>query len=84
MIETSNVFRAGHRLRLDILPVAEGGVDSPRAGGAGAVEILRDPSQPSSLMLPVIPSQCQKGQPMVAATPAVWCAASYARAVGAP
>ena len=84
VIETSNIFRAGHRLRLDILPVAEGGADSPRTGGAGAVEILRDPAHPSSLMLPVIPSQCQRGQPMVAATPPVSCAGSYAQAVGAP
>jgi hypothetical protein len=84
VIDTSNVFRAGHRLRLDVLPVAEGGLDSPRTGGAGAVEVLRDPAHPSSLMLPVIGSQCQSGEPMVAATPAVSCAASYAQALGEP
>jgi putative CocE/NonD family hydrolase len=81
VIESSNVFRAGHRLRLDILPMSEGELDSPRTGGAGAVEVLRDPAHPSSLMLPVIPGQCQKGRPMVAATPSVQCASSYAQAV---
>jgi putative CocE/NonD family hydrolase len=81
VIGTSNVFRAGHRLRLDILPVAEGQLDSPRTGGAGAVEVLRDAAHPSSLMLPVIPAQCQAGQPMVASTPLVRCASSYAQAV---
>jgi hypothetical protein len=82
VIETSNVFRAGHRLRLDIMPVAEGGLDAPRTGGAGAVEVLRDPTHPSALMLPVIPGRCQLGRPLVAATPAVSCADSYAQALG--
>jgi hypothetical protein len=81
-IETSNVFRAGHRLRLDILPVSDSQLDGPRTGGAGAVEVLRDAAHPSSLMLPVIPGQCQDGQPMTAATPAVHCASSYAEAIG--
>jgi len=46
--------------------------------------VLRDPAHPSSLMLPVIGGQCQNGEPMVAATPAVSCAASYAQAEGEP
>jgi putative CocE/NonD family hydrolase len=81
VIGTSNVFRAGHRLRLDILPVSEAELDAPRTGGAGAVQVLRDAAHPSSLMLPVIPSSCQTGQPIVAATPSVRCASSYAQAV---
>jgi hypothetical protein len=81
VIETSNVFRAGHRLRLDIFPVSESELDGPRTGGSGAVEVLRDPAHPSSVLLPAIPAQCQKGQPMVAATPEVDCASSYAQAM---
>ena len=81
VIETSNVFRAGHRLRVDVLPVSGGSLDSPRTGGAGAVEVLRDAAHPSSLMLPVIPSRCQQGRPMVAVTPSVSCASSYRQAV---
>jgi putative CocE/NonD family hydrolase len=82
VIGTSNVFQAGHRLRLDILPVAEGQLNSPVTGGAGAVQVLRDPPHPSSLMLPVVPSRCQDGEAMTAATPLVNCASSYTQAVG--
>jgi putative CocE/NonD family hydrolase len=82
VIETSNVFRAGHRLRLDILPVADAELGSPQTGGAGAVDVLRDPAHLSSLMVPVIPSECQGSQPLTAATPRVACASSYAQAVG--
>lgn len=82
VIGTSNVFRAGHRLRLDVLPVSDAELDSPRTGGAGAVELLRDAGHPSSLMLPVIPAQCQRGQPMTAGTPVVSCAGSFAQALG--
>lgn len=59
---TSNVFRAGDRIRLDIQPIAEGYVDSARTGGAGAIKVdLAD----SRLLVPFIPSRCQKGEPGV-------------------
>jgi putative CocE/NonD family hydrolase len=81
-IDTSNVFRAGHRLRLDILPISDG--EPAPAGGAGLVTVLRDGARPSSLMLPVIPGQCQHAAPLTTATPAVSCAASYQQAAGSP
>jgi putative CocE/NonD family hydrolase len=62
---TSNVFRAGDRIRVDIQPVAEGYVDSARTGGAGALQILRGGSHDSSILLPLIPHRCQDGQPGV-------------------
>jgi putative CocE/NonD family hydrolase len=83
VIATSNVFRAGHRLRLDILPASDAEPDSGRTGGSGTVTVLRDRRHPSSVMLPVIPAECQRGKPMVASTPRVTCARSYGRAVGA-
>jgi hypothetical protein len=46
--------------------------------------VLRDAAHPSSLMLPVIPGQCQHAVPLTTATPAVNCAASYAQATGSP
>ena len=41
LIGTSNVFRTGHRLRLDVLGVSNSQADSARTGGIGAVQILR-------------------------------------------
>ncbi len=76
VIGTSNVFRAGHRLRLDVLPVASSQADAPRSGGAGAVTVLRDASHPSALLLPEIPGRCGRGTPLTPGTPAVHCAAA--------
>lgn len=82
VIGTSNVFRAGHRLRLDVLPVASAGVDSIATGGAGAVRILRDPEHPSSLTLPIVPDGCARSEPLTEATPRIAsCASSYDEAV---
>jgi putative CocE/NonD family hydrolase len=57
---TSNVFRAGHRIRLTIQPVASGYVDSARTAGVGALTIHH---KGSKLLLPVIPSRCHKSEP---------------------
>jgi putative CocE/NonD family hydrolase len=82
VIGTSNVFAPGHRLRLDILPAGEGGVDSTRTGGSGSIDVLRDPAHPSYLMLPVIPGACERGAALAATTPHVQCAQSYREAIG--
>jgi putative CocE/NonD family hydrolase len=82
LIGTSNVFRAGHRLRLDLLGVSNAMADSGRSGGTGVVQVLRDPDHPSALMLPVIPGRCQSSTPLAPGTPAVRCAGSYREAVG--
>ena len=60
---TSNVFRKGHRLRVDVQPVAAGYFDSARTGGVGALQVHRGGIVASRLLLPVIPSRCQNGQP---------------------
>jgi putative CocE/NonD family hydrolase len=62
---TSNVFRAGDRIRVDIQPVAEGYVDSARTAGAGVLQVLRGGIHDSSILLPLIPHRCQDGQPGV-------------------
>jgi predicted acyl esterase len=82
LIGTSNVFRAGHRLRLDVLGVASAMADSARTGGAGAVRVLRGPDTPSALILPVIGGRCQTSAPLALDTPAVDCAPDYRKAVG--
>jgi hypothetical protein len=82
LIGSSNVFRAGHRLRLDLLGVSNGQADSARTVGAGVVQVLRDPGHPSELILPVIPSRCQDGEPLATDTPAVGCASSFDQAIG--
>jgi putative CocE/NonD family hydrolase len=82
VIGTSNVFAPGHRLRLDILPAGEGGVDSTRTGGGGTLGVLRDPAHPSSLMIPVIPGACGRGAALTASTPGLKCARSYREAIG--
>jgi hypothetical protein len=76
VIGTSNVFRKGHRLRLDVLPVAGSQADAPRSGGAGAVTVLRDAAHPSALTLPVIPGRCQRGAALTPGTAAVRCGAA--------
>ena len=60
---TSNVFRKGHRIRLDIQPLAEGYLDSARSGGVGALQIHRGGIDASRLIVPVIPARCQRGKP---------------------
>ena len=58
---TSNVFRAGHRIRLDVQPLLTGYVDSVRTLGVGALTVLHGAE--SRLVLPVIPERCQLGAP---------------------
>jgi predicted acyl esterase len=82
IIGSSNVFAAGHRLRLDLLPVAAAQLDSARSAGGGAVTVARDGAHPSSLMLPVIPDRCGRSTPLTAGTPHPdRCASGYVSAV---
>jgi len=64
VIGTSNVFRAGHRLRLALLPVGGAGLDATRTGGFGALRVLRDPAHPSALIVPVVPDRCGRSRPL--------------------
>jgi hypothetical protein len=80
---TSNVFRKGHRLRLDVQPIAEGYVDSTRTGGVGALTVHRGRTRPSSILLPVIPGRCQKGVPAVAGISMPYCGEALAESLGA-
>jgi putative CocE/NonD family hydrolase len=68
---TSNVFAAGHRIRLDVAPVLAQSADSIRTGGAGVVAIHQGGDHASSVLLPVVPSRCRLGRPGVSgmATP---------------
>lgn len=79
IIPTSNIFRAGHRLRLDILPVAATGLDGLLTLGIGAVTVHRSAS---TLTLPVIPDGCDTAVPLRASDPTLDCATSYATATG--
>jgi uncharacterized protein len=60
---TSNVFRAGDRIRVDIQPIAESYVDSARTAGVGTIQVLRGGVHDSSILLPIVPHRCQLGQP---------------------
>jgi uncharacterized protein len=80
VIPTSNVFRKGHRIRLDILPQS-GGTDAGRTGGAGALMLARGQGNASAITLPVIGARCQHEQPLTAGTARVTCAKSYTRAI---
>jgi putative CocE/NonD family hydrolase len=57
---TSNIFRPGDRIRLDIQPVADAYVDSARTGGAGVLQIARGGAHDSSVLLPLVPHRCQR------------------------
>jgi putative CocE/NonD family hydrolase len=75
---TSNVFRAGHRIRLDIQPIATGYVDSARTGGVGVLDVIRGGITGSRLVLPVIPARCQLGLPGLAGITRPECGAALA------
>jgi putative CocE/NonD family hydrolase len=60
---TSNVFAAGHRIRLDVIAVAAHGLDAVRTGGAGAALIHQGGTHASSVLLPVVPNRCHLGSP---------------------
>jgi putative CocE/NonD family hydrolase len=68
---TSNVFQAGHRLRLDIIGTGAAALDAANAPGAGPgqVTIYRDTNHPSSLLVPVIPARCEYSVPLLPTTP---------------
>jgi uncharacterized repeat protein (TIGR01451 family) len=70
---TSNVFKAGHRLRLDVIGTGAAMLDAADAPGAGpgVVTIYRGQDHPSSLLLPVIPGRCQDSVPLLLTTPAL-------------
>src|SRR3954463_10339477 len=57
---TSNIFRAGDRIHLDIQPVADAYVDSVRTGGAGVLQIARGGPHDSSVLLPLVPHRCRR------------------------
>lgn len=80
VIPTSNVFRKGHRLRLDILPQS-GGTDSARTGGIGTLTLARGRGNASVLTLPVIGARCQREKPLTTDTPKVKCARDYKSAI---
>lgn len=80
LVPTSNVFRAGHRIRLDLFPIAASGPDVGSVGAAGDITVLRGPGG-SSVLLPLIPARCHLGRPMHAATEPVSCARSWASAI---
>jgi predicted acyl esterase len=61
MQNTSMVFRAGHRIRLDFFPIGQAGADAFPA--PGTFEILRGPAHPSFVLLPVIPTGCNRSVP---------------------
>lgn len=81
IIPTSTIFSAGHRIRLDILPMLSGGLDSLPLPGLGTVRIFRGVGG-SSLILPVVPAGCSTAVPLRAEDPTRTCAPSYADAVG--
>lgn len=76
----SNVFRNGHRIRLDILPFASSGPDVTGPGTFGTVSVLHDGS---SLLLPLIPARCQTSTPLVSGVEPVDCARTWTEAMPA-
>lgn len=82
LMPTSNVFRAGHRLRIDVFPVASSGPDLTSLGTVGRLDIHRGPNG-SSVLLPLIPARCHLGTAMHHAVEPVSCAPSWKRAVAA-
>ncbi|MGH2792959.1 MAG: CocE/NonD family hydrolase [Actinomycetota bacterium] len=61
MQNTSMVFRAGHRIRLDFFPIGQAAADAVPA--PGTFEIMRGPAYPSFVLLPVIPAGCDRSVP---------------------
>lgn len=79
----SNVFQAGHRLRVDVFGSGHAAFDAARTAGSGIVTIHRSEEHPSSILLPVIPARCQDSTPIAAdAAPLATCAASLGDAFG--
>ncbi len=80
IIPTSNIFASGHRLRLDVLPVLSGGLDSLPLPGLGTIRVWRGAGG-SSLILPVVPGGCTTSTPLRLVDPPRTCAPSYTAAV---
>jgi predicted acyl esterase len=80
IIPTSNIFAAGHRLRLDVLPIASGGLLSLPLPGLGTIRVHRG-ADGSSLIVPVIPAGCSGSIPLRETDPFRTCASSYADAL---
>ena len=81
LVPMSNVFRAGHRLRIDIFPIARSNTDQSSLGPIGKLVVHRG-AEGSSVLLPIIPARCQLGTAMHSSTPAVSCATSWKAAIG--
>ncbi len=64
---TSNVFNAGHRIRLAITCADADNAQTPRLSPAPVVSLYRSAARPSFLTLPTVPGYTQ-GQPADAAT----------------
>lgn len=80
---TSAIFRAGHRIRLDLLPVAGSDSDPLALGDLGLVRIHRGGEHASSLLLPLIPARCETSLRLNPdMEPLGPCAASWSQATG--
>lgn len=78
LADASNIFRAGHRIRLDVLPLAGAGYATGDAPTAGVLTLLHDRAHRSTLQLPVVPSSCADTTPLTEAVkPLTGCAAGY-------
>lgn len=77
LYEASNVFQAGHRVRVEAVPVLRTG------SAAGTVTVQLGRRHASHVVLPVIPSRCQQAVRLTGNEPIEPCAVSYARATGA-
>ena len=83
IIPTANIFRAGHRIRLDFFPVAASSSDR-NASGSGLLEIHHGGDTDSHLILPLIPARCHLSTPLASIEPAITaCAGNWAEAIGA-
>ena len=84
VIPTSHLFRAGHRIRLVVFPIAASSSDRNALGG-GVVEVHRGGERASYLQLPLIPNRCHQSTPLVDSftPPITGCAESWTSAIGA-
>jgi hypothetical protein len=72
LVDASNVFQAGHRIRLDLVAVTR--------GEEATVTVHRGGPRASYVLLPVVPARCQLGVAVDGgAVPT--CAADYGPAV---
>lgn len=83
IIPTANIFRASHRIRLDIFPVAASSMDR-NALGVGTLEVHLGGQHASYIQLPLIPARCDLATPLIDTIepPITACAASWTEATG--